>query len=255
MGVNNVISLSGGKDSTAVLLMMLERGEPIHSAVFYDWGMEFPEMYPHLAKLERDTGVKIVRLYPPRSFEYYAAAHPQLKRSGPLKGTLHRVGRGWPHMKRRWCTRDKCDAIDAYVATVPDVVECIGFAADEARRVSSLNMQRKIDTVRFPLIEWGVTEKDALEYCLAQGYDWCGLYDWTDRVSCYCCPLGGKKKAKLVRERYPHLWQNMLHIDRGMSGAYKYRDWCPAMSVEDLDRLFASQDCQGCLDIAEKVGK
>ena len=31
---NNVVSLSGGKDSTAMLHMMLERGDDIHSVVF-----------------------------------------------------------------------------------------------------------------------------------------------------------------------------------------------------------------------------
>ena len=38
--MNNVISLSGGKDSTAMLHMMLERGESIHSVLFFDTGWE-----------------------------------------------------------------------------------------------------------------------------------------------------------------------------------------------------------------------
>ena len=48
----NVVSLSGGKDSTAMLLILLERGEPVADVVFFDTGWEFPEMYEHLAKLE-----------------------------------------------------------------------------------------------------------------------------------------------------------------------------------------------------------
>ena len=51
--VNNVISLSGGKDSTAMLHMMLERGESVHSAVFFDTGWEFPEMEAHIDEVER----------------------------------------------------------------------------------------------------------------------------------------------------------------------------------------------------------
>jgi len=62
--MNNIISLSGGKDSTAMLLMMLERKEPIHSVVFSDTGWEFPAMYAHLDLLEKRTGVKIWRLQP-----------------------------------------------------------------------------------------------------------------------------------------------------------------------------------------------
>ena len=33
---NLVVALSGGKDSTAMLLMMLEKNIPVHSAVFFD---------------------------------------------------------------------------------------------------------------------------------------------------------------------------------------------------------------------------
>ena len=38
------VSLSGGKDSTALLLLMIERGLPIDIVISADIGMEFPEM-------------------------------------------------------------------------------------------------------------------------------------------------------------------------------------------------------------------
>lgn len=48
----HAVSLSGGKDSTAMLLLMIERGMPIDMVLSADTGMEFPEMYEHLAKLD-----------------------------------------------------------------------------------------------------------------------------------------------------------------------------------------------------------
>ena len=48
----HAVSLSGGKDSTAMLLMMLERGMPIDVVLYADTGMEFPEMYDHLSKVD-----------------------------------------------------------------------------------------------------------------------------------------------------------------------------------------------------------
>ena len=48
----HAVSLSGGKDSTAMLLMMLERGMPIDAVLYADTGMEFPEMYDHLSKVD-----------------------------------------------------------------------------------------------------------------------------------------------------------------------------------------------------------
>jgi len=48
----HAVSLSGGKDSTAMLLLMIERDMPIDLVLSADTGMEFPEMYEHLAKLD-----------------------------------------------------------------------------------------------------------------------------------------------------------------------------------------------------------
>ena len=48
----HAVSLSGGKDSSAMLLLMIERGMPINMVLSADTGMEFSEMYEHLAKLD-----------------------------------------------------------------------------------------------------------------------------------------------------------------------------------------------------------
>lgn len=53
------VSLSGGKDSTAMLLKMLEIGMQIDLVLFCDTGLEFPELYSHLRKIEENTGIKI----------------------------------------------------------------------------------------------------------------------------------------------------------------------------------------------------
>ena len=45
------LSLSGGKDSTSLLLLMLEKNMPIDAVIYADTGMEFPEMEAHIAKL------------------------------------------------------------------------------------------------------------------------------------------------------------------------------------------------------------
>ena len=59
----HAVSLSGGKDSTAMLLLMIEQDMPIDMVLSADTGMEFPEMYEHLAKLDehlfRERGIHI----------------------------------------------------------------------------------------------------------------------------------------------------------------------------------------------------
>lgn len=53
---NQIISLSGGKDSTAMLHLMLDQDESIHSVIFLDTGWEFPQMYEHLDLIEKKQG-------------------------------------------------------------------------------------------------------------------------------------------------------------------------------------------------------
>ena len=70
----HAVSLSGGKDSTAMLLMMLDRGMPVDGVFWADTGMEFPEMYGHIAKVDdflfRERGLHIHVLRHPKGFEW-----------------------------------------------------------------------------------------------------------------------------------------------------------------------------------------
>lgn len=203
--VNNIVSLSGGKDSTAMLHMMLERGEKVHSAVFFDTGWEFPEMAAHIDLVEKNTGVKLVRLKPAKSFEHWMYHRRVLAKDGEMTGEVHRIGNGWPSPMRRWCTSKKVDTIKAYQNSIENAVPCIGYASDEMHRVKPGK--------RYPLIEYGITEKDAINYCRSLGYDWGGLYDIFDRVSCWCCPLQSLKDLRKLRKYRPELWQELIEMD------------------------------------------
>ena len=235
--VNNIISLSGGKDSTAMLLMMLEKNEQIHSVVFFDTGWEFPEMIKHINLLEKYIGMKIIRLKPQKTFDYLLIEQPVKKRGGENNGEIHRLGYGWPAPLRRWCTRLKINAIEKYYRSQKDFYSCIGFASDESHRVRSIQTKKWAE--RYPLIEYDISEKEALEYCYSHGFDWGGLYELFGRVSCYCCPLQRIGELKNIRTVRPELWAKMLVMDiegnRGFRGL---------KTVHDLDKRFAEEDRQ-----------
>ena len=55
-----IVKFSGGKDSTVMLLEMIERGERIDKIVFHDTLLEFHEMYEYVALIERLTGRKVI---------------------------------------------------------------------------------------------------------------------------------------------------------------------------------------------------
>lgn len=232
--VNNAVSISGGKDSTAMLLEMLRRGERICTAVFFDTGWEFPAMYDHLERLEEYTGVKIWRLHPPMPFDYWAVARPVKAREGKYKGQIHRIGHGWPLISQRWCTRQKVDVIDRFCGAIPNVIQCVGYTADEERRLSNSSRRFKL---RFPLLEYGITESQALKICYSHGFDWDGLYEHFARVSCFCCPLQRISELRRLWGHYPELWARMLKLEDAMLPGTN-RGFKDRVTVHDLDKRF-----------------
>ena len=65
----HLVSFSGGKDSTAMLLGMLERDMKIDCILFCDTGLEFPAMYDHIAKVEKNIGRKITIVRAEHTYE------------------------------------------------------------------------------------------------------------------------------------------------------------------------------------------
>jgi len=234
---NYVYSLSGGKDSTAMVHMAVERGEKIHSIVFFDTGWEFPQMYDHIDLVEKNLGIKIWRLQSRLPFEYWMFHRPIVARKGPMKGKVHRMGNGWPSSSRRWCTREKVGTIEYFCKPIPNAVSCIGYAADEDRGISNSKTPK-----RFPLKEWGITESDALEYCYNLGYRWDGLYEIFRRVSCYCCPLQRIGELRSLRKHFPELWQKTLDMDRARPE--HNRGFMGYKTVEDFEKRFSDEDRQ-----------
>lgn len=242
--MRQIVSFSGGKDSTAMLLMMLARGEQVDAAVYFDTGWEFPQMANHIKRVEAMIApVPVIRLHPRRPF-IWSMLHREVRPRGG--GPVRFKGWGWPSPLRRWCTREKADQIDRYRRSLGgEVIQAIGFAADEARRSDSANMVRRAATVRFPLVEWDVAEADALAYCKARGFTWDGLYDIFPRVSCFCCPLQSLSELRKLRKHFPGLWGQMLLWERQMNGrAWEDRRFHNARTVHDLEARFAEEDRQ-----------
>ena len=194
-----IVSLSGGKDSTAMLIKMLEYGEPISEVVYCDTTVEFPQMYEHLNLLERNTGINIVHLQDNHTYEYYLSEHVRTK--GKLKGAK---GYGFSGFGSRY-VKDKYGSIN-------NVTICIGIAIDEPKRIKTELVAKKL--VRYPLVEYGITEDAALKICLDRGYNWGGLYNKFKRVSCWCCPLQSLSDLRILYTDFPELWAKLKEFQK-----------------------------------------
>ena len=176
------ISLSGGKDSSALLLLMIEKEMPIDCVLYADTTMEFPEMEAHIAKLDehlyRERGIHITTLRHPHGFEWLMFDVPQQQKRAIERRIANGQplnGYGWPGIKSRWCTGQlKTHLLDKAVDQLKkerNALHHIGIAADEAHRCKDDPQNR------YPLVEWKITEAQALQICYSRGFDFGGLYE------------------------------------------------------------------------------
>lgn len=236
-----IANFSGGKDSTAMVLHMIELGEQLDEVITCDTGMEFPAMYEHIEKVRtiiEGAGIKYTTLRAEHSFEWYMFEHEvHSKKYGD------HTGHGWPTPVIRWCTGwMKRDVINSYLSAIRkerEVIQCIGLAADETKRLARPNNTQVHH--RHPLAEWGWTEADALAYCKARGFDWGGLYDIFKRVSCWCCPLQSIGEFRKLWQYYPELWARLEDMENRLETQgtmYKNAQFTERYSVKDLRARF-----------------
>lgn len=239
----HAVSLSGGKDSTCLLLLMIERDMPIDAVIWADTGMEFPEMYSHIAKVDehlfRERGLHITTLRHPFGFEWLMFERPVNRKPEQAPS-----GYGWPLARpgRRWCTGYlKVHLINKELNRLKgqhQLQQYVGIAADEAHRCKDLH---------YPLVDWGITEAQALQICYDRGFDFGGLYRIYRRASCWCCPFQRIGELRNLRHHHPELWARLLELDNraraqfgpGPLGQFK-QNW----SVERLEERFAREDGQ-----------
>lgn len=227
-----IVNFSGGKDSTAMLLRLIELDIPFDEIVFCDTGLEFPQMYDHINKVEEYIKRPITRLKAEHSFEHYLLHHKYKGRYGKNKGKRIKGGYQFPYINSRWCTELlKIEPLRNHCQTIaPDrpIIKFIGIAADEPKRIH--------DEI-YPLVKWGWTEKDCLEYCKKHGFDWGGMYQERNRLSCWVCPLQTIQSWRLLRKEFPDLWEKLLYWQ-----SQKTSKLTPRFSAFDLETRFKLEE-------------
>lgn len=228
-----------------MVLRLIADKWPLDYVVFYSNGADFQATLDVRDKLERlcvAKGVQFVNLYPSRDFFYDMLQRPVYSEE---KGQHN--GWGWCGGVCRWGTKEKTLAIDKWKSTLgAHVVEYIGIAADEPERIK--------DKV-YPLVQWGMTERDCLDYCYERGYTWAEfepetnryirLYDIFDRVSCWCCCNKNLPELRNMYRFLPSYWGQLIELqkqlDRPMK-AYKNQKYGAYGDVRRLGEVFAEQE-------------
>lgn len=207
-----IASVSWGKDSLAMLHLLIDSEWPLDEVLFFDTGMEFEAIYAErdrmLPELEA-LGIKYTELKPKEPFLHKMFVHPVKKRG---TGEIHKFGYGWCGGACRWGTTEKTAALDRY-AREREAIVYVGIAADETERLQKPKPPWKIH----PLAMQDMTEEQCLGYCYAYGAAWeqdgVRLYDILDRVSCWCCRNKNQRELRAIHDHLPRYWNQLLGLE------------------------------------------
>lgn len=216
--VRHIVSLSGGKDSTALAIYLRSRRPDIaFEYAFSDTDKELPETYEYLDKLEAYLGQAIVRLRDERGFDFW----------------LHQYGGYLPSSRMRWCTRQlKIKPFEKFIGD--DVCRMyIGIRADEQRggyRPTKPNI-----TPVYPLIEAGFTLDDVHRILEESGISFPNYYSWRTRSGCYFCFYQRKREWLGLREHHPELFKDAKKYEKADPVTGKRYTWSERESLDELE--------------------
>ena len=192
-----IVSISGGKDSTAAALALREADVPFRM-VFADTGWEAPETYAHLEYLRDRLGpIEVVGV-----------------EGGMIARIRYRAG--FPSRMQRWCTRElKIEPLREYhdrVEATDGIETCCVMGVRAAESAARANLSPFVDEpvgnrswggwVWRPILAWSIEDVLAIHH--RHGVEVNPLYRLGHgRVGCWPCIFANKEQVRLMAELAP----------------------------------------------------
>lgn len=214
----HILSLSGGKDSAALAVYLRDR-VPEMEYIFHDTGMELPETYDYMARLESVLGRPVVRTTPEDPFEHWLAVYGDML----------------PSNHRRWCTKMlKLKPFENYIGEDP-TINYVGLRADE-KRTGYISTKPNITAV-YPFQEDGLVRADVIRILEDSGLGLPPYMDWgRSRSGCFFCFYQQKIEWVRLRRQHPDLFERAKEYEERSAAVSQGFTWCGNESLAELER-------------------
>jgi hypothetical protein len=214
----HILSLSGGKDSTALAVFMRKTYPDLPlEYVFCDTGKELEETYAYLNRIEAGLGIKITRLNSEASFDHWWKV----------------FGGYLPSPKMRWCTKLlKLKPFEAYVGDDP-AVNYVGLRADEDR-VGYISTKENIRAV-FPFKEHGIDYAGVVRLLQESSLGMPSYASWGRTHSgCYFCFFQQPIEWVRLLETHPEQFDQAQAYEKISNDPGKTFTWSEGMPLSEL---------------------
>ncbi|EFH84783.1 phosphoadenosine phosphosulfate reductase family protein [Ktedonobacter racemifer] len=224
--VRHILGLSGGKDSTALAILMHKK-VPHMEYFFCDTHKELPETYEYLDRIKARLGIKITYLSAERGFDHW----------------LDVYGGFLPSPKMRWCTKQlKIIPLEQFIGD-DDAVSYIGIRADE-KRDGYISTKPNIRPV-YPFKEAGLVHADIVRLLEESGIGLPNYYKWRSRSGCFFCFYQRKYEWVMLAEEHPDLFAEAVQYEQEHSDGRSF-SWIQGETLTELlarkDRILADHE-------------
>lgn len=238
--MKHIACCSFGEDSLAQIIVGMEHHEPIDEVLYSEVMFteeisgEFPEHVwfirdVAIPKLKQMYGLKIVRLRSKRTM--WDDFHT-IRVKGVNEGKL----RGFPIPGLCNINRDcKIPPIREYVKKQGDVIQYVGIAADETKRLTRLEGTNKVSI----LAKYGIKKSETGDICGSVGLR-SPVYDFAGRNGCFFCPNASVRELRHLYHEHPGLWM-MLHELQETHNTSR-RCFTKSKTIFDFERQFREED-------------
>lgn len=266
----NLVSCSGGKDSTAMLLLAIERETPNLQVVFCDTGNEHKLTYEYIDYLQDKLGMKFLLAKADYSEKINKKRIKLIAENAPQRRIDALVPTGipfldcalyhgrFPSTQSRFCTTElKRDAVkeqiyDPILKQGTDIISWQGIRWDESKARSCAkekdfaysNEETGAEVWNYrPILSW--TAEDTFAMMKKHGIDPNPLYKLgMNRVGCMPCVCCRKSELAAIASRFPDVidriekWEERVSSSSSRNGS-SFFPWNEAMGTHTIRDVVA----------------